>query len=64
LITSAPKHSIQPWQLGLGVETGVTLSGISSKAEFGGTITLQYDISKIFALTLTSGYYEFAGNSY
>jgi len=52
-----------PWHFGVGLESGITLSGIASKTEFGATGRLQYDVSKNFALTLTSGYYEFLGTN-
>ena len=56
-------HSDNPWHFGVGVESGITLSGIASKTEIGATGRLQYDVSKNFALTLTSGYYEFLGTN-
>lgn len=52
-----------PWHFGVGLESGITLSGIASKTEIGATGRLQYDFSKNFALTLTSGYYEFLGTN-
>jgi hypothetical protein len=54
---------VSPWRFGVGLETGITTSGIFSKTEIGGTARLQYELSKSFALTLTSGYYQFIGNS-
>jgi len=52
-----------PWHFGVGAESGITLSGIASKTEIGATGRVQYDLSKNFALTLTSGYYEFLGTN-
>jgi hypothetical protein len=54
---------VSPWHFGVGLESGITTSGISSKTEIGATARLQYDLSKNFALTLTSGYYEFLSSS-
>ena len=56
---TTPSSAANPWHFGVGLESGITLSGIASKTEIGGTARLQYDLSKTFALTLTSGYYEF-----
>jgi hypothetical protein len=50
---------VSPWHFGVGLDGGITTSGIFNKTVIGATGRLQYDISKIFALTLTSGYYEF-----
>jgi hypothetical protein len=55
--------AVNPWHFGVGLESGVTLSGIASKTEVGATGRLQFDVSKNFALTLTSGYYEFLGTN-
>ncbi|HTK18586.1 MAG TPA: hypothetical protein VL442_03700 [Mucilaginibacter sp.] len=55
--------SENPLHFGVGLESGITTSGIASKTELGATARLQYDVSKNFALTLTSGYYEFLGTS-
>lgn len=56
-------HSDNPLHFGVGAEGGITLSGIASKTELGATGRVQYDVSKNFALTLTSGYYEFLGTN-
>jgi len=64
LFTSSVKAQTTPanaWRLGIGLETGVP-TGIENehhKFELGGTARLQYGISSQFALTLTSGYYNF-----
>ncbi|MES2111961.1 MAG: hypothetical protein V4577_24605 [Bacteroidota bacterium] len=52
--------------LNLGLESGLTTGHIqsSSNAYAGATATLQYGLSKNFALTLTSGYYEFFPKAY
>ena len=50
---------VSPWHFNAGLDGGITTSGIFSKTAIGATGRLQYDISRIFALTLTSGYYDF-----
>jgi hypothetical protein len=54
---------VNTFRLNFGVESGVTTGHIvyASKTYFGATSTLQYGLSKNFALTLTSGYYYFPG---
>jgi hypothetical protein len=55
------------WRLGIGVEGGIPTGSLHgsdgapdySKFELGGTARLQYGVAKNFALTLTSGYYNF-----
>ncbi|MFD2871495.1 hypothetical protein ACFS5N_03375 [Mucilaginibacter ximonensis] len=56
-------------RFGIGLEagapTGAIHSGLGgSNFELGGTARLQYGTSDHFALTLTSGYYNFFGKSY
>jgi len=54
------------WRLGFGLESGVeTENNVEkiSNLELGGTVRLQYGLSKKIALTLTSGYYNFLGNT-
>jgi hypothetical protein len=55
-IQTAP---VSPWHFGVGLDGGITTSGIFNKTAIGATGRVQYDISKTFALTLTTGYYEF-----
>jgi len=62
--TSSVKAQTTPanaWRLGVGLETGIPtgLENEHHKFELGGTARLQYGITKSFALTLTSGYYNF-----
>lgn len=49
------------WRLGIGVEGGIPTGDAHSGSNFelGGTARLQYGITSNFALTLTSGYYNF-----
>ncbi len=51
------------WRLGIGVEGGLPTGNANNYYtwELGGTARLQYDASKSFAWTLTSGYYNFFG---
>jgi hypothetical protein len=50
-----------PLRLGIGVEAGIPSGSIASDFEVGGTLRLQYDLAPDFALTFTSGYYDFLG---
>jgi len=47
-----------PWHLGIGIEGGIPTGDISSYSHFelGGNARLQYDLSPVFSLMLTSGY--------
>ncbi len=49
-----------PWRLGVGIEGGIPTGNINdySKFELGGTARLQYDVSPVVGITLTSGYYN------
>jgi hypothetical protein len=49
------------WRLGIGIEGGIPTGDITGFSNFdlGGTARLQYGVSKNFAITLTSGYYNF-----
>lgn len=49
------------WRFGIGVEGGIPTGSINnfSNFELGGTGRLQYGVTNNFALTLTSGYYNF-----
>ncbi|MDB5089913.1 MAG: hypothetical protein JWR09_3907 [Mucilaginibacter sp.] len=51
---------------GIGAESGITTGAISGapNAYVGATTRLQYGLSEKFALTLTTGYYNFFGNHY
>ena len=51
------------FRFGIGVEGGIPTGAASnlSNFELGGTARLQYGLSNHFALTLTSGYYNFFG---
>jgi hypothetical protein len=51
------------WRLGVGLETGIATGAEHKRGHYdiGGTARLQYGLSKNFALTLTSGYYDFIG---
>lgn len=51
------------WRLGVGLETGIATGAQYKRGhyELGGTARLQYGLSKNFALTLTSGLYNFFG---
>ena len=53
------------WRFGIGVEGGIPTGNLNdfSKFDLGGTARLQYGISNNFALTLTSGYYDFFARS-
>lgn len=57
---------VNSFRLNFGVESGVTTDHITnaSKKYVGATTTLQYGLSKNFALTLTSGYYDFLATAY
>ena len=54
-----------PWRLGIGIEGGLPTGDAHSPYNWvlGGTARLQYDASKDFAWTLTSGYDNFFGKS-
>jgi len=58
---NAQNIPVNTFGLNLGLESGITTGNIESASKIysGGTATLQYGLSKNFALTLTSGYYEF-----
>jgi hypothetical protein len=51
------------WRFGIGLETGVPTGAESQRGTFelGGTARLQYGVSNNFAITLTSGLYNFFG---
>jgi len=51
------------WRLGVGLETGIATGAEYDRGHYdlGGTARLQYGLSNNFALTLTSGYYNFFG---
>jgi len=53
-------------RFGVGAESGITTGAISGapNAYVGATGRLQYSLSEKFALTLTSGYYNFFGTQY
>lgn len=53
-------------RFGIGLEGGVPTGNAhnASNLELGGTARLQYGTSDHFALTLTSGYYNFFGKDY
>jgi len=53
-------------RFGIGLEAGVPTGNAhtSSNVDLGGTARLQYGTSDHFALTLTSGYYNFFGKDY
>jgi hypothetical protein len=53
------------WRLGIGIEGGIPTGDITSFSNFnlGGTARLQYGVGKDFAITLTSGYYNFFAKS-
>lgn len=57
---------VNAFRFGIGAESGITTGAINGASNLyvGGTARLQYGVSKNFALTLTSGYYNFLGNSY
>lgn len=57
--TSAP----DTLRLSVGLETGLATGREHDRGHFdlGGTARLQYGLSNNFALTLTSGYYNFFG---
>ena len=61
--TTTTKTDDSPWRLGIGLETGLPTGRVHdfSNFELGGTARLQYDVNKSFAVTLTSGYYNFFG---
>src|SRR5260370_15565756 len=61
--TSTPPPSA--WRLGIGLEAGAPTGNAHdfSNFELGGTARLQYDASKSFAITLTSGYYNMFGKN-
>jgi hypothetical protein len=60
--TTAPPSA---WRLGIGLEAGAPTGNAHdfSNFELGGTARLQYDASKSFAITLTSGYYNMFGKN-
>jgi hypothetical protein len=53
------------WSFGIGVEGGLPTGWAHdySNLELGGTARIQYGLSQNFALTLTSGYYNFFGKA-
>jgi hypothetical protein len=53
--------SSSSWRFGIGVETGMPTGNLSKIASWdvGGTARLQYDVDNSWAITLTSGYYNF-----
>jgi hypothetical protein len=57
---------VNAFRFEIGAESGITTGAINyaSNVYVGGTARLQYGVSKNFALTLTSGYYNFLGNTY
>ncbi len=63
--TNVRAQTIAPdkFRFGIGVEGGAVTGNANdfSNVELGGTARLQYGVSKNFALTLTSGYYNFFG---
>lgn len=65
--TNAKAQTITPNKLrfGIGAEGGVVTGDAHnySNAEAGGTARLQYGLSNNFAITLTSGYYNFFGKN-
>ncbi len=56
---------VNAFRFNVGAESGITTGAINGASTLyvGGTASLQYGVSKNFALTLTSGYYNFLGNS-
>src|SRR6202012_2871246 len=66
--TNVKAQSVKPdgWRLGIGIDGGVPTGNANSISSFelGGTARLQYGLSNNFALTLTSGYYNFFGKTY
>lgn len=54
------------WRLGFGVEGGIPTGDLKdfSNLELGGTVRLQYGMSKNVYLTFTSGYYNFFAKQY
>lgn len=66
--TNVKAQSVKPdgWRLGVGIDGGVPTGNANSISSFelGGTARLQYGLSNNFALTLTSGYYNFFGKTY
>lgn len=60
----AQTASPNAFRFDIGLDGGLnTGSGAIFKTTIGATARLQYGVSKNFALTLTSGYYDFMGNS-
>jgi hypothetical protein len=55
-----------PLRFGIGLETGLPTGNLNKATmwELGGTARVQYDIASSFAITLTSGYYNFFAGSY
>ena len=56
--------SSNPLRFGIGAESGLSTGTVSniSRWYYGGTARLQYNASQSIALTLTSGYYNFASD--
>jgi hypothetical protein len=54
------------FRFGIGLETGLPTGNAHdiSNFELGGSARLQYGLTNNFALTLTSGYYNFFGKTY
>jgi len=57
----AQTTTASPLRLGIGLEAGIPSGSIASDFETGITARLQYDLSPGFAVTFTSGYYDFLG---
>ncbi len=60
-----PASDITPWNFSIGLETGAPIGkeGPKSNFELGGTARLQYNVNNSFALTATSGLYNFFGKA-
>jgi len=54
---------VNAFRFGIGIEPGIPTGDETPRSNFelGGTARLQYGVSKNFALTLTSGFYDFFG---
>lgn len=65
--TTVKAQSVKPdaFRFGIGLEGGIPTGNARSISNFelGGTARLQYGLSTNFALTLTSGYYNFFGKT-
>jgi hypothetical protein len=62
----AQSTDVDKLRFGIGLETGIPTSNAHdiSNFELGGTARLQYGVTNNFAITLTSGYYNFFGKTY